>query len=252
MLYGNNYSKGQYGAQYSDNYLPAVGGDSLLTGLLAWWALEEASGQARVDSHTNGLNLVEGNTTLQASGKIGNAGWFEQPNSRYLRRTSSDAVLNPSGSFTVAAWVYMLALPSGALFYTVASKFDHPSSERGWQLVITGSEKGFFAASADGSTSPSATTTTTMSNTTWYHLLGYYDHDSSQIGVSINNETPVTAAFTGPIFESAAELQIGHRVSDANSYMHGYIDEVACWGRLLTADEKSRLYNSGAGMAYPG
>ena len=37
----------------------------------------------------------------------------------------------------------------------------------------------------------------------------------------------------------------------ASRYWDGLIDEVGFWKRILTAQEKTNLYNAGAGLAYP-
>ena len=46
-------------------------------------------------------------------------------------------------------------------------------------------------------------------------------------------------------------MGVGRARNNAAYYHDGLIDEVGVWSRLLTADEKTALYNSGSGLAYP-
>jgi hypothetical protein len=81
----------------------------------------------------------------------------------------------------------------------------------------------------------------------------YHDAEADQIGIAVNGGTFTTASHSAGIFNSSAALIIGSfGDSGFASPMQGWVDEVGIWNRMLTADERAALYNSGNGIAYPG
>ena len=85
---------------------------TLLTGLVAYWNLDEASGTTRVGSV--GFNLSDVNTVGSTTGKVGNAADFETSQDDHLRATDAAAsVMDFSGNqdFTIAFWLQTESQP---------------------------------------------------------------------------------------------------------------------------------------------
>jgi hypothetical protein len=61
--------------------------------------------------------------------------------------------------------------------------------------------------------------------------------------MSVNSAAPVTTSWARGVRDSIDTFTIG------NNAMYGRIDEVAFWKRILSPDERTRLYNSGNGTA---
>ena len=77
----------------------------LLTNLVSYWTLDEASG-TRADSHgTN--HLTPTNAPVGATGKIGNGCDFESSSAQYLSCASNPTLQTGDVDFTIAAWVYV-------------------------------------------------------------------------------------------------------------------------------------------------
>lgn len=87
-----------------------------------------------------------------------------------------------------------------------------------------------------------------LSLNTWYFYHVYYD--GVNIGISINNGTAVTTAYTGDIQDSTNPLVFGSQGS-TNDH-DGRIAAVGLWKRVITAAEVTTLYNSGLGLVYAG
>jgi hypothetical protein len=84
----------------------------------------------------------------------------------------------------------------------------------------------------------------------WYFLLAWHDATNDLIWLSVNNATPQSTAWTYGTFNGTGEFRIGGDQGGAGLF-EGRIDEVAIWSRVLTSDERTALFNAGAGKYYP-
>ena len=226
---------------------------SLLTNLVSWWSLDETSG-TRYDSHGSN-DLTDNATVTYAAGKQGNAAEFVNANAEYLDRATTAALKGPAaGDFTIALWVYLgtAADLRGIIDYgygASAGQYNYRLRRRGasgvgylsWLVPNSGSE-----VKAD------TTDPVFLTESSWYFVIADYDSTADLIGISLNNGTRDTASVTTPNdVGSSPTFRIGAEKFAGRSW-DGLIDEVAYWSRLLTTDEKTSLYNSGSGIAYPG
>lgn len=212
---------------------------TLLDSLVSWWSLDEASG-TRVDSHGSN-DLTDNNTVGQAAGKVGSAASFVAANSEYLSRADNASLSMGAGvEMTVAAWAKTASDPATNVPVAVHADgwyLDCGASVR-YRLFIVGATSGTALVEAGNQTVGE-----------WQFVVAWYD--LAKLYIQVNLGTIFEAAFANGIKDSAQEFRIGGR-ADAALYWNGDIDEVALWKRVLTADERSELYNSGDGIAYPG
>ncbi len=227
---------------------------SLITGLVSYWKLDEASG-TRNDSH--GVNhLTDNNTVGQAAGKIGNAGLFINTNSEFLS-VADNATLDFTTQMTVSAWIYGDALTASAY---IAAKWNY-STDGGWSFGLDAAGTGlqvFIATAADdGGNTWVRFTTLVLQNVTWHHVVMVYDGTltaADRVKVYIDGALQTATSTSGTLpasfLNSGAELRIGD-FQGLNRYWLGRIDEVGLWNRALTAAECVQLYNAGTGTTYP-
>ena len=97
-----------------------------------------------------------------------------------------------------------------------------------------------------------ATTFGAPAITTWYHVMAWHDSVANVIGISVNN-TPDTLAHATGVFDGGSSTLMGALVTTVYR-MSGRLDEIAFWksaaggGGVLTAAQRTALYNSGAGL----
>jgi hypothetical protein len=219
-------------------------GSSLLTALVAYWKLEEASG-SRADA-LGGSPLTDNNTVTTAAGKQAQAALCTAANSEYLSLASNAAVQMGDIDFTVAAWVYL----NSAKNMSLVAKDSNAASSRDYTLdyetaftrfrfYINGS---VIAAEAGG-----------RSLATWYLVVGWHDATANTVNVQVNNGTVALANTGGAVPNlSSAEFRIGARFYAANEdYSDARIDEVGLWKAVLTPTQRTNLYAAGAGVTYP-
>ena len=222
---------------------------ALKDSLQGYWKLEEASGN-RVDSH--GANtLTDNNTVTSAVGKIGTAGQFTAANSEFLSVADNAALSMGNIDFAMAAWVYFDTVADAK---AIISKGNTGTFDYEYLLRTrdNGGNIQFFLQISDGSANEGlvhATTFGVPSTATWYWVFCYHDATANTIGISVNNGTVDTTAYTFGSNDGAGAFNIGAYLSN-QMFFNGRIDEVAIWKRVPTTAERTEIYNGGNGLAF--
>lgn len=238
-------------AQFIPPGILQQGVDSLLTNLVAWWSMNEASG-TRVNSVSPGtIDLTDNNTVMSIAGKVGNAATFAAAAANeWLSAPSHANLVMGDNAFTVAGWLFPI---TGGDASGIVIRKGAPASAGGeWALSRTATTglMSYRVRNAANSTSVLADIGSIL-NSVWGFFLIEHDPTGDVIAGEVNRGTRVTAALAGGSFIGNSALAIGGDTGGAVE-LKGHMDEVAIWRRLLTTPEKDRLYNSGNGMAYPG
>ena len=238
------------GTNYWSRTVPVI--PSWYTGLLAWWKLEEASGN-RLDSV--GTNpLVPQGTVAQitnGAGKIGNALYMNGTAGTHLS-VADNATLSagPNMSVTVSCWVYVTTTGSSMGFVGKGSSSVSLFNME-YMLWQSGGQWHFIVGNGAGTTTTATSSFTPVINQ-WCLLIGWYDHVADIQYIQVNNGTPNQIANTIGSYDSALPFEVGRTGGQAAQSLSGRLDMVGFWKRVLTAQERSDLYASGAGLDYLG
>lgn len=233
----------------------AGGGTGLLTGLSAWWSLNETSG-TRSDSHSNGLDLTDNNTVGSATGLLSNAASFNKANSEYFN-AADDSSLDFTTEFTASLWLKQVAyVGSDYEAYIAKGPFTSSSfviynrySQNTLKILLNYNNivAQFNLASF------------TLSTSSFDHLVVRYDGSESTNATKLrvfknNSELTGSGSFSGTmptsLLNRSGDFYVGYQPGQSNSYFSGEMDELALWSRALTTDEISDLYNAGSGISY--
>lgn len=224
---------------------------ALLDNLIAHWKLNESSG-TRNDSH--GANhLTDNNTVGSATGKLDGAAQFVAANSEYLSRADNADLSTGDVDFTLACWVY---LDSKNDNQAILVKDSATAGDREYTLYYDlGVDRFVFVVfrPTDAAVNLKADNFGAPSTGTWYFVTAWHDAAADQIGIAINAGTADTVASGGALQASGgAEFRLGASAySGFESYLDGRLDSASLWKRVLTAQERTDLYNSGNGLDYP-
>jgi len=219
------------------------GGHATLTdGLVSYWTLDEASGTRADSVGTN--HLTDNNTVTSVAGVFNDAASFVAANSEYLSHVDDGAALSIDGDKTFAAWVYRTT--AGANMAIVSQR---TSGNGAYQLYFDTADKlhAYITDSVAGFSEPSITTSVVAG--TWNFCVMWYDSSDKKLRVQMNGGTIAagSALSNGPV----ASTQDFNVVRLAGSiYGNGAVDELGIWSRVLTTDERTDLYNGGAGLFY--
>ncbi len=224
--------------------------NTLLTGLYAYYKLDEASGARALDSGLGARNLIQSNgggTIGSVSGIVNTARSFPGT-AEFIRNTWRSDFSPGSNHFFVSFWAKASSL--GQREMELVSKFTSQLGNREWIVFLDlNTRKAVFFASSDGSTVTSVSSAIPFANTTtWYFIVAGWD--GTNVKISINGGPYVSASFPGPIFRGAAMFSIGSE--NGSLPWIGQIDEMAIWiGRNdLTISDVQQLYNNGAGLPF--
>lgn len=233
-------------ANHASSYTESVRA-GLFEGLVSYWRLGEVSG-SRSDA-VGSNTLADNNTVTQADGKLGKAAQFTAANSEYLSIADNASLSTGDIDFTFCAWVYADSLAADRIIIGKTNL----STLGEYFLAFSNSSGRFRFAIQNAGTfvTVDATILGAPSTATWYFIVGWHDSVANTVNIQVNNGTADsgTTGATVPA-DSAQPFHIGAD-STPTTFWNGRVDAVGFWKRVLTAAEKTALYNGGLGRAYP-
>lgn len=222
------------------------GGSTLLTDDLAYWQLDEASGNAVDD--VSSAELTPYNTPTQnETGKLGKAVTFTAASSEYMGSIDGTFELQ---EFTVTAWVKSTV--NGATCTIVDNRHW---SGNGWSLYIgaewdnNGAAVFFLTDGTNHQNVYASETFEDIADGAWHLVIATFD--GSNVYLYVDNVQEATAAWAHTITYTDCQLTIGSSSGGTENFMDGTIDEVGVWEKVFTSDERTELWNSGTGVTYP-
>jgi hypothetical protein len=217
---------------------------SLLTGLQAYWAFDESSGNA-TDSSGNSNTLTNNNSATYTTGVLGNAATLVGTSSQSFS-IADNAFVSVVTGWSLSFWFRLDSSQTGGSgsYYSLYGKRTGENGILGYTENVSGTWR-LYIASGTGSFSGAQVSGLALSLDTWYHCVVYYNSSSTKVYV---NGTEYTISLPN-ITDPSSAFQIG--AGSGYPTHRGKIDEFGIWDRELTSDDVSSLYNSGAGLAYP-
>lgn len=221
---------------------------ALSDNLVVYYSLDEASGNA-IDAHST-KDLTDNNTVGAGTGKVNGGRDFALASSEHFTH-ADDAVFNPSGDFTYAFWCKADTLTFGTS-YVLISK-DSASPAGNYYIWHNGSINRFnfqvFGSESYGNLgSVEANNLGQPSAGNWYFIVVRHNATADTISIQVNNGTVDSISHSAGVWDNSSTFYLGGDVY--GRYWDGLIDEVGLWHRVLTTDEGTELYNSGAGRDY--
>lgn len=209
--------------------------------------MDEASG-SRVDTVAS-ISLTDNNTVASTTGKLSTAADFEASNSEYLSCSDHANLSMGDIDFTIMVWVNAESFGADRNIYS-----KQAGSGIEYDLYYQSSNQRFiFRVSTSGFASygtVEANNLGTPSTGTWYMIICWHDSVANTINIQVNNGTANSTSYSGGSYNSTNDFTVGSNHSPGQ-YWDGLIDELTIWKRVVTADEKTSLYNGGTGLAYP-
>jgi len=219
-----------------------VASSTLLTGLICYYNLDEASGTI-VDS-VNGYNsTTETDLTYQSVGKIDYAITFNGTSSIIILADQAAWDVASTDEYSMSAWIYMTGT-QGA-YMNIFGDYDGPamymSSEGGGSYSLCLYQGGDEAISTPG----------TFNNDTWYHVMLTKVYDNPGYTVSFYQNNVLLSAETDllPASKTPTRMDIGS--SSGSEWFEGRLCDIAYWSKVLSSNERTELYNGGTGNRYP-
>jgi hypothetical protein len=221
--------------------------------LLAFYTMDNISGATLFDESPNSVDgTITGATAVP--GQIGNALDFPVATDNVNMGDVASLNFGSGQDFTLCAWVNTSDSTKNKVIIDKRDNIE-PQPEAGWFLaVLTDGRLAAFAAKDFVSGTAQANSTTTVDDGTWHFCVAQFDRDDV-IKVYIDNGSaegnvsmaPVGAGSLANTGDFMIGLNSSQMVSTSVSDMIGSIDQVRIFNRLLTSDERTALFNGGAG-----
>jgi len=91
-----------------------------------------------------------------------------------------------------------------------------------------------------------------MTEDTWHRTIVWYDENTLEIGIQLDDFAPDTTTLTGPIPAGATQGLQASSDGTLNNWDYGF-DEFGLWHDYVwTAGERAADWNAGAGTGWPG
>ena len=240
--------------------LPTESSSSLVNGLLAYWALEDATNTERLDCSGNGYSLTPSNNPTKIAGVVGQGDRFYGNGvpARWLSGLTVPTFAITNG-FSAAAWVSNSTSGNTGIIGDCLSG----APDTGWFVArYTGSfpSAAYFQIFQSGSSYMYVTGTALITNNVWQHVVcTYAGTGTNGMLVYINGtldsiSSRIQAGAIPTNINNSTYFIVGARSSPyvgGNDWlMTGAVDEVGLWTRSLTSTEVSELYNAGSGKYF--
>lgn len=157
-----------------------------------------------------------------------------------------------SKSFSLVAWANQTDTTSRYVF----GKIKSATNEREWYVATSAGGNRLTAEASASGAAPYAVSLTTgiiLAQNTWHLAYFEYNAATQKLGLSADaGALAVSAGTTASIFGGTATFDVASiNGAGSGAAWLGSIDAVAYWNRVLTANERTALYNAGAGVSWP-
>ena len=220
-------------------------------GLVSYWDLDEASGN-RADSHGSNT-LTDDNTVGSATNSYpanlpGRVASFVAANGEYLSRADgANTVWGEDGNgCTYIGWIN---LQNSTTYGLVFGRNSDDGTERGFEIITeNNAATPIYANGTFGGSSLQVPIAYVA--TGWHMVAMWFDPADSKLRISVDNAgTQTTSAAAGNALQASSKpISIG---KGYHGTITGLVGPTAVWSRVLTADERTALYNSGDGAVLP-
>jgi hypothetical protein len=220
---------------------------SLLTGIVAYWKLNESSGTFASSVGTFPGSISGTGVTYDASGKLGRC--ITTAGTGYITMGTS-TTLKPATALSVSAWFKTTS--SG--YFTILSNYTVGGGYWGYHMSIEQPVTNWIVSGVigDGAGTHISTVdgTTAINTGAWFHAVFTSDGTNIKLYINGTQEGGNVSFPYSPSYEAGGDFEIGAR-DGGSAPLTGSVDEVGLWSRALTQSEVTALYNGGTGITHP-
>ncbi len=216
---------------------------------VADYAFDEGAGATAADASTrNNTGTLTNGPTWTASGHTSSAVVLDGSND-YVAGTSN--LIKTNGSFTVAAWVYPISLPTGGSYIahivlaqegsqTDAFALGYSNSANRWMLDMPQTDTA-------SPTEDIALSTAAPTLNTWVQLVGVYDASLSESRLYVNGVLASRATHTST-WQATGSFVVGRAKwagSTNGTFFNGRVDDARAYNRALGPLDVAMHYTTG-------
>lgn len=234
-LYFNNQT--DYAIIENDSYIQSFS----ISGLTAYWKLDEASGTIAKNEINEAYNGTISGTSVGIFGKIGRSVNFTG--------VSGDKIdvgnMNSFDDFSVSVWFKKsTAVITGNNQALFGSQSGSPNKMIRIDLLGSSDDRIVFATEYDNDNWLFNYTVNTIKDTNWHNVVVTRSGAIQNIyldGISQSTTYNKGGTMSGRTINTGTTYQIG-QVAGAGQYFSGIIDDVGVWNKVLTSSDINSMY----------
>ena len=217
------------------------GTNSLLTGLMGYWAMEEASGDL-ADSHsTNVDGTASAGLTYHQTGAITYGIDFNGTSSNVSLGTEC----RPTAALSVSLWFNTANITTEQML--VGNTYYAAGGWTGYRVSIASDGSITFIIGTGTATILDKSYSSGKDDGALHHVVCTWDGGNAYIYVD-NVKSPASVMTTAAAYDDAGILRFGSNFDATTMFYGGIMDEVGIWSKALTDAEVAILF---AKTAYP-
>ena len=205
-----------------------------------YYDFDEASGTTIDDRSVNSNDATLPDVGMRVTGKVGDGAVAFDGTEEIVKTVSLFSGATPDCS--IAIWVKPIGTTG---FPRVLSYIADTNNGFVVSLDASSNANAYFRLKKNGNIIGAIANNTLTANT-WNLIVGTYDSSTNTPVIYVNNTAYTGTATTGGVGGVAGELALGS--SNGSSFFNGETDEFGYWSRILTAQERTDLYNAGSGF----
>ena len=228
-------------------------GNTLRTGLVSYWKLDEATGGA-TDAHgTNHLTAegTGGTSPGTAPGVINGGRDFVVANQQglFVLDAAAPSLSMGDDNFAISTWFKGKSLTS---HQNIVGKWNGPDQYEYILMYNAIPHQFAFYVTHNGTTAVGVVSNTvTPVVGVMYNVIVEHDKIANLLRMSVNDVAQTPVAHTLGVFNGSGRFGIGARDSYyVNNSADAIIDETVIWARTLSAYDKTTIFAGGAGLPY--
>lgn len=219
---------------------------ALADNLVAYWSLDEASGDA-IDAHSTN-DLTDNGSVGATTGKVDGARDFDG-SSHFFSLADNTDLSTGDIDFTISCWIFLDALGATPA-RVVLAKGDNVSAAAALEYGLFGvSGRLNWRVSTGAALALVQTPAASITTGVWYFVVFWHDSVNNQIAISLDGAAATTTSHSNGMQDASGAFRLGYDNTGVR-FFDGLIDEVGFWKRVLTSEEITELYNSGNGRDY--
>jgi hypothetical protein len=205
---------------------------------IARWTFDDSDtvDSTSLDKWNNNDGTIVGNVTTSSQGIQNESYSFDSGNNNHI----SVPPINPREKITVSAWVKSGLNGQYNQNWSVVSNYQafilgpRYNNENKMAFIVHTENTGWNYDSVASISNPEE----------WNHFIGTYDYETSKAKLYQNNTLVSTGTDpSGKISVENTDWEIGRREGRSGEDFNGKIDDVQIYGRVLTQEERDKLYN---------
>lgn len=226
--------------------------NNLLDSIIAYWKFD-----ANANDSVGSLNGTVSGATL-AAGVISNGYSFANTTDR-ITVTDSSLLTFGNGTtdspFSVSLWVKPTNF--SALKYLFAKRASGTPTEYQAFISATTGQVNLSLLNSGATASIAIRSGLTLTSGAWNHVVFTYSGNSNYSGLKVyingilsTGDTDAGGGSYSAMSNTATDFTFATFATATSNTLVGMLDEIGIWGKVLSQTDVTRLYNSGAGLAY--